>query len=86
MKKIFSLFIALVFVITAFPLGAITTFAESTAVVTVESASVFAGKTVDVNGKPCLHFQRRAHTCGSKKRRSFPDSHNDKARKIRISL
>lgn len=51
MKKILSLFIALVFVITAFPLGAISTFAESTAVITVESASAFAGKTVDVNVK-----------------------------------
>ncbi len=54
MKKILSLFIALVFVVTAFPLGAIATMAADAGstdapVISVESVSTFAGKSVNVN-------------------------------------
>jgi len=52
-KKILSLLLALVFVVTAFPLGAVAAFAAEAStdatVVSVESASALGGSTVDVN-------------------------------------
>ena len=51
MKKLISLFLALVFIVTACPLAAVATMAAEadSAVISVESTSVIAGNTVDVN-------------------------------------